>query len=87
MGSSPTPRVAPFSFGNKVLSWLVLLCTCLAPLDSYPYLVVLCVERFSKVLVCTSAHISRTLSVHTNTVSVACLVQAGPVGANVCVHV
>ena len=34
-----------------------------------------------------SARVSRTLSVYTNTVSVVCLVQAGPVGANVCVHV
>ena len=34
-----------------------------------------------------SARISRTLSVYTNTVSVVCLVQAGPVGANVCARV
>ena len=51
---------------------------------TYPYLVVLCVESLRKVV---SVHISRTLSVYTNTVSVVCLVQAGPVGANVCVHV
>ena len=53
-------------------------------LCTYPYLVLLCVESLWKVV---SAYISRTLSVYTNTVSVVCLVQAGPVGANVCVHV